>query len=147
MFHEWIEEELARIEKKDLIEPEYEMDPKTDHPLGEMSEKLKKLFTLWRKTGQATREAKKAATSALVKIMRELPEEPSNTELDEAEKRAQQVESSIRLAKERENLMRQVFWFSLRDEFPGADGESLTVCKGFKVAMSQAVGLIISVKL
>lgn len=154
MFHKWIGRELARIKEEDLIEPEYEMNPKTDHVLGEMSEELKRLFTLWRKTGQVTRAATKTAREALKKIILELPAEANDTDLDEAKKKAEQLETSICIAKEREDAMCQVFWVSVRDEFPGANDKSLAVCKGFKVAwieggkepMPQTIGVIIPVK-
>lgn len=155
MFHKWVTEELAKIKKGDLVEPEYEMNPKTDHLLGEMSEELKKLFTLWRKASQATKAAKKTAAGGFKRILIELPEEPQATDVKEAEKKAEQLKRSIRLAEERECAMREVFWISVRDEFPEANDKSLAVCKGFKVlsiedevtSMSQAVELLLSGKI
>ncbi|KPJ73058.1 hypothetical protein AMJ48_02335 [Parcubacteria bacterium DG_74_1] len=134
MFHRWIEKELAQIREGDLVDPEYEMDPKTDHLVGEMSEELKKLFTLWRKTAEATKTAKKAFAGSVKKILLEFPEEPVLTDVLEAEKKMEQLKRSVALAELREDAMRGAFWVSVRDEFPEAKEKTLTVCKGFKVA-------------
>ena len=139
MFHRWIEQELAKIGEGELVEPEYEMDPKTDHLLGEMSEDLKKLFTLWRKTGQATKAAKKVFAGSVKKVLIELPEEPEPTDIAETEKKVEQLKRSVTLAEMREDAMREVFWISVRDEFPEANDKSLVVCKGFKVASTEDV--------
>lgn len=134
MFHEWIGEELTKIKEGDLIEPEREIDLQKDHFLDEMSEGLKKLFTLWRKTSQAIEAAKNTSTEALKKIVLELPtKELGVYEREEIKQKVRQVEMPLYLALERERATEQAFWISVMDEFPGASDKPLAVCKGFKV--------------
>ena len=146
MFHKWIAEELAKIKEQDLVEPEYEMSPKTDHVLGEMSEELRKLFTLYRKTGQATTATMKTARKAVKEILIELPEEANHTDLEKAEKKAKELEALICLAREREDAVREAFWISVKDEFPEAKNRSLAVCKGFKVALTEKEAMFQTVR-
>lgn len=151
MFHRWISEEMTKIATEDLIEPEHEMREK-DHPIGEMSDELKKLFTLWRKAHQETKEAYKKTAEAYKKIFFDFAAE-SKDDLENAMKESRALEGETSLAKQREDALRQAFWVSVRDEFPKAGDGTLAVCKGFKIVwleeeeerVLKVAGVIISI--
>lgn len=141
MFHRWISEQMAKMDVKDYIEPEREMDPEKDHLLGEMSDDLKKLFTLWRKAGQETQAvAKKGAETSMqivLNLQLDSSVEPKKLDLEDMMEKVRVIEVQLANVKDREDALRLVFWLSVQDEFPAAGGNILAACKGFKIAWSE----------
>jgi hypothetical protein len=138
LFHEQIARRIAMMRK--VIEPKYEMG-ENDHVLGTMSDKLKKLFTIYHKTCKEVLIAKKAGNEAFMKIIFSLENE---SDMDKVRKDIAQVF----LIEEREKALKAMFWVSVKDEFPELKkeliGKALSVGRGFKVAWREPEEELIS---
>jgi len=96
---------------------------------------LRKLFTLWRRTGKAARALAKTAEASAKELIADFPEdEPTEADLKEIQLKLRALEAPLSALRDKEEALRNVFWLSVREEFPIADGKSLAICKGFKVA-------------
>jgi hypothetical protein len=140
LFHEWVAQELVKLKEEDVIDPPYKLDPKKDHLLGEMGEGLKKLFTLYAKSSEELMQVQMVDIS---KVLSGYPASGKRTDreayLKEAQKKSEEMKAKMKLLKERYDLLKQIFWFSLKDEFPASAGKStVAVCQGFKVAWSES---------
>jgi len=134
MFHRWIENEIAKIDLKNYIDSECEVNPEKDHLLGEMSDDLKKLLTLWRRVSRKNQELAKKGIEITDQLLRDLRTIKSDDEgLRKIQGMLNDMLKQQAVAEEREEALRRVFWISVSDEFPAAEGHDLAVCKGFKV--------------
>jgi len=134
MFHRWIEEKIAKIDPKDYIEPEHEMNSEKEHLLGEMSDDLKRLLTLWQRVSQENQALAQKSIEIIERTIHDLPAiKPGDEEAKKIQAMLKAMVKQQSIAEEREEALRQVFWVSVWDEFPAAEGYSLAVCKGFKV--------------
>ena len=135
MFHRWVEGQLSEIKEEDLIEPrhEHEIDPEREHYLGDMSEDLRKLYTLWKKTNRENRLTAQKVAEASVGLVLGLPEKLEKADLERVMKKIRTMRRELLVAEEKESALRQAFWVSVRGAFPAADGNALGVRKGFKV--------------
>ena len=114
--------ELSEI--TEYVEPQTELDPQKFHVLGEMTEDLKKLYTLWFTLAKQKDEYLLAARYAK----------------DEKEEKLN-LTRAIELG-EKTEVVKQIFWISLRDEFNlwnklVIDEVMIGVSKGFKVVWSE----------
>lgn len=113
--------DMQDIKEEDYIQPRSEMDKREDHEVGVLSDDLKKIFTLWKRT-------EKAATESLLEARYSAKDEK---QADEAINQA--IEK-----KEKADLLQGLFWISLKDEFGLWDKGSVGVAKGFKAYYSNA---------
>lgn len=102
----------------DYFEPELEFDPNKYYRIGEMTESLKKLFTLWRNLD------KEAERSLL------------NARYGKNEQERKSCMTKAAELKEKARAARLIFWISLKDTFGLWDKECVAVTKGFSVAWS-----------
>lgn len=133
MFHDWVAQEMAMIRPEQYIEPRTEFDPKEDYVVGEMSDGLKKLFTLRMNIDIAVFEAKKKMLLTICSLRPYDKPDDEEKVLEKAEKVVEEAENELALLEQRANALREAFWVSVRDEFPAANDKSLSVRKGFKV--------------
>ena len=125
--HEEIDQRLDRIDN--LIEPEGEMDPEKDHFIGVMSDRLKKFFTLWRSVAVDFSKSEEECC----KIVRAIFNADEGDRKD-LEARVMPAEAEFNLLRQEERALREMFWLSVKREFPSAKGKSaIRVCKGFKI--------------
>ena len=110
--------ELSAIEAKDFIDPGYEQEA-GDKPVGEVSDDLKRLFTLARKL-------REISAYAAVRAKFE------SSESVRGEERIRAVE----FAKKAELLM-EIFWICLKDEKSMWDKSQIGIRKGFIAVWSE----------
>jgi len=114
--------ELGEITEKEYIEPQEELDPQKFHIVGEMTDDLKRLYTLWLVLSKERDEC--ALTAKYAKDERE--EKLNIAKYAELE--------------EKTDVVKRIFWISLRDEFGlwnKLDGIRVGVSKGFKVVWAE----------
>lgn len=111
--------ELNGIEENEFCEPETEVDPTKDHMVGEMSLDLKRIYTHWRGLRESADRAVLDAKYA-----------KGNDQREALFMRAIELH-------EKAEVMEDIFWISLKDEFGlwGRENSDNTtgVRKGFKV--------------
>jgi hypothetical protein len=112
--------EFENIKKEDFIEPPLPFDPKKHVFLAEMSENLKKLFTLWFRARYRTRDLnEKFELTRKVK--------------DEAE-----IAIEMNKAATKEQALEGTFWYAVYVEHPPKlRMNSIAVTKGFRVVYSK----------
>jgi len=108
--------ELANI--NELIEPDAELDSLRDHAVGVASEELQRLYTLARNLKEASEYAKLQARFG-----------KDNSTKEEA------TEKAYELSKKAE-IIQEIFWICLRDEFELWGKSSVGIRKGFVVVYS-----------
>jgi hypothetical protein len=135
MFHEWIKEEIAKIKEKDYIEPSNKIDLLVDHPVGVMDDSLKGLFTLWKRTEMDITKVAKKALKAIYDFP--ISFSPDQKAVEELQKELEDIGIEASLIQGRAIALEEVFWVSLRDQFPEARGKSLGIRKGFQVVWNE----------
>lgn len=113
--------ELGEI--ADFLEPRVEFDPREDIYVGEMIEDLKRLYTLWQNYDRVADQYLLEARHA-----------KSENEMKSAFLKAKEL-------KERADVLENIFWISLKDEFGLWDKPSIGVRRGFVVVWSEGRGL------
>jgi hypothetical protein len=108
--------ELANL--KQLVEPNPEVDPIRDHVVGVASEELQRLYTLANQLEEA---------SEYTKLQAKFGKDDSIKE--EAAKKAYELHK-------KSEVIREIFWLCLNDEFELWDKPSVGVRKGFVVVYS-----------
>lgn len=138
MLHEWIAEEIAKIEEKDYIEPSNKIDPLVDHLVRVMTDDLKGLFTLWKRTEMDVIEVAKKTLKAIY----DFPSSFSSDQkaIEELQKELEDIGIETDLIYGRAIALGEAFWVSLRDQFPEANGKSIGVRKGFQVVWNEDKG-------
>ena len=102
----------------EMWEPEQEVDEAFDHPVGEMSDDLRKLFSLWRQTQKCAEQLILEA-----RYSHNADEQKSlGTRAFEIQKKAE--------------VLREIFWISVRDEFGLWNKDAIGVCRGYLVIWS-----------
>ena len=108
-------EEFKDLREKDFIEPPLPFDQRKHVFVAEMSESLKKLFTLWFRARHATRDwtkkfemAKRAADGSKAAI-------------------------EVNKAAAKEQALEGTFWYTVSMEHPSSGKSGICMTKGFRV--------------
>lgn len=109
--------EMTTVE--DFREPTDKIDPRYDHIVGEMSDDLKRLYTLWM---QIDRESERLAHEA-------------KWESDEAKKR--QLVTNVYEIYKKAEILQEIFWISLKDDYQLWDKPSVGVRKNYQVVWTE----------
>ena len=111
--------ELQSIPEREYINPKAKVDPKKDHIVGDMTEDQKKLYTRWLNLEQVFEQT--------------LLEAKYETDEDKQKKLLIKVEELHTKAE----VVKEIFWISVRDEFELWGKGAIGVRKGFKVVWSE----------
>ncbi len=109
--------EMEKLEEKTLIQPMTEIED-YDNSVGEASMELKKLYGL-------SQALKKKAMETIVKF---------KFSSDANEKN--ELASHIKIAHDKAEMLLQIFWVVLRDEFDLWDKDNVGIRKGWEVVWS-----------
>jgi len=107
--------ELEEIEE--LIEPPLEFNPQTERKIGEMSEDLKKLYTLWQN------------------LEKEFAQQIVQARFARNERERKLTYLKLNETKERAEVLQRLFWISVRDEFKLWEEDTIAVRKGFLIVV------------
>lgn len=110
--------ELEGLNQKGLLEPKTEVGP-TDHVVGEANVEIRKLYGL---AMQTSRRSAESIVSAQYDINRETQEH--------------HAAKAVELRKKAELLM-EIFWVSIKDQFDLWQKPSVGIRKGWKVVWSE----------
>jgi len=124
-----ISREYKNLKEEDFIEPPLEFSQSKHIFVAEMSENLKRLFTLWFKARYATRDFTEKFELAEIAA----DESEAESEVSKVKKAALEVNK----AKEREQVLEGTFWYAVVMEHPDIDASLISVTKGFKVARAK----------
>ncbi len=138
MFHEWVIQELAELEEKDYVEPSKEIDLLAEHLVGVMTDDLKGLFTLWKRTERDIVETTKKVLKAIYDFPTSFT--PDQKAIEELQNEFKDTEIEVDLIYGKAIALENAFWVSLRDQFPEANGKSIGVRKRFQVVWSEDKG-------